>query len=126
MARWVAYYSILMGVLQIGTWVILYFLGVVKNYYVEKPFETIFLLIAEFLTAIAMIIGGSGTLGEQRWGIPVNLAALGMMLYCAIYSFGSFGQTGNIPAAAWFAILTLTALAAIVGLLIPFSKLQPA
>ncbi len=125
MAKWVAYYSILMGVLQIGTWVVLYFLGMVKNYYVEKPFETVLLLIAEFLTAIAMIIGGSGVLTEQRWGVPANLAALGMMLYCAIFSFGSFGQTGNVPAAAWFAILTLTALAAIVGLLIPFSKLQP-
>ncbi len=125
MARWVAYYSILMGVSQIGTWVALYFVGVVRNYYVEKPFETIFLLIAEFLTALAMIIGASGILSGQRWGIAVNLAALGMMLYCAIFSFGSFGQTGNAPAAAWFAILTFTALAAIVGLLIPFTKLQP-
>ncbi len=125
MARWVAYYSILMGVLQIGSWVVLYFLGAVRNYYINGPFETIFLLIAEFITAFAVIIGGSGVLAEQRWGIPVNLAALGMMLYCAIFSFGSFGQTGNVPAAAWFAILTLTALAAIVGLLIPFSKLQP-
>ena len=125
MARWVAYYSILMGVMQIGTWVALYFLGVVRNYYVEKPFETIFLLIAEFLTAIAMIIGGSGILGGQRWGHPVNLTALGMMLYCAIFSFGSFGQTGNVPAAAWFAILTVTVILAIMSLLVPFYKLQP-
>ncbi len=126
MARWVAYYSILMGVLQIGTWVVLYFVGVVRDYYAGKPFETIFLLIAELLTALAMIVGGGGILASQKWGVPVNFAALGMMLYCAIFSFGSFGQTGNLPAAAWFAILTITDIAAILGLLVSFAKLQPA
>ncbi len=126
MARWVAYYSILMGVLQIGTWVVLYFLGVVRSYYLDKPFQTIFLLIAEFLTALAVIVGGTGILAGLKWGIPLDLAALGMMLYCAIFSFGSFGQTGNAPAAVWFAILTITAIAAILSLLISYTKLQPA
>ncbi len=126
MARWVSYYSILMGILQIGSWVVLYFLGEVRNYYINKPFETIFLLIAEFLTAFAMIIGGSGILAGQKWGTPVNLAALGMMLYCAIFSFGSFGQTGNIPAATWFAILTITVIVAILSLLVSYTKLQTA
>ena len=124
MARWVAFYSILMGVLQIGTWVVLYFAGVVRDYYLGKPFETIFLLIAEFLTAITVIIGGSGILAGYKWGIPVNLAALGMMLYCAIFSIGSFGQTRNVPATIWFAILAIATVAALFILLAPFIKLQ--
>ncbi len=126
MVRWVAFYSILMGVLQTGTWVVLYFVGVVRNYYTEKPFETIFLLLAEFLTAVAVILGGSGVLAGQKWGIPLNLAALGMMLYCAIFSIGAFGQTGNIPATAWFAILTIATIAALLILLTPFIMFQKA
>ncbi len=124
MERWVAFYSILMGVLQIGTWVVLHFTGMVRTYYTAKPFETIFLLLAELITAGAVILGGSGVLAGQKWGIPLDLAALGMMLYCAIFSFGSFGQTGNLPAAAWFAILAMATCAAILILLSPFMKLH--
>lgn len=126
MARWVAYYSILMGVLQTGTWIVLYFVGTVRNYYSSKPFETIFLIIAELLTAGAVILGGSGVLAGQKWGIPLNLAGLGMMLYCAIFSFGSFGQTRNTPAAVWFALLTIATVISILALLAPWQQKQPA
>ena len=119
MSKWVPYYSVLMGVLQAATWIILFINGTVAQYYAGKPVETIFLLLAEFLTAGAMILGGWGVLAGRKWGAPLNLAALGMMEYCVIFSCGVFGQLGILPAAAWFGLAAAANTAAIAVLLGP-------
>lgn len=119
MTKWIAVFSILMGVLQSGTWIVLFVNGTVARDYSSTPVQTFFLLIAEFLTAGAVIAGGLGILFGRKWGIPLSLSALGMMLYCVIYSCGVFGQLGVIPAVIWFGVVSVLTAAAIVGLLSP-------
>jgi hypothetical protein len=64
-------------------------------------------LAAEFLTAVSLILGGFGLLAGKSWGLRADLAALGMLLYCTIFSTGALGA-GNAPAAIFFgAIATL-------------------
>ena len=75
----------------------------------SKPFEAISLLAAEFLTAASLLLGGFGLLTRQSWGLRANLAALGMLLYCTVYSTGVFGQAGNAPAAGFFAVVAILA-----------------
>lgn len=52
-----------------------------------------------------MISGGFGLLAGKSWGLRLELAALGMLLYCAVFSVGVFGQASNAPAAIFFAII---------------------
>jgi hypothetical protein len=99
-------FSILMGLAQMATWVILFGLGQVPEI-ATQPFETWMLLVAEFLTGLALVFGGYALLSRRRWGLRLELAALGMLLYCTVYSTGVFGQQGNFPAASFFAIVAL-------------------
>lgn len=43
--------------------------------------------------------------------ITANLAALGMLLYCAVFSIGVMGQAGNIPPAIFFGVIAALAAA---------------
>lgn len=61
-----------------------------------SPFETVFLLAAEFLTAISLLLGRFGLLTGKNWGLRTDLTALGMLLYCTVFSIGVFGQPGNV------------------------------
>jgi hypothetical protein len=67
------------------------------------------LLLAEFITAILNLIAAYGLLRHRNWGIAIDLIALGMLLYCAIYSIGVFSQQANIPATIFFVIMALLA-----------------
>jgi hypothetical protein len=69
----------------------------------------LFLLAAEFLTALSLIIGGYGQLTRHSWGLRAVLVALGMLLYCVVYSIGVFAGRGIAPAVAWFVFVTLAA-----------------
>jgi hypothetical protein len=91
-------------------WGTLLFTGQIVELQTE-PFGTIFLLGAEFLTAIALLIGGFGLLTDRNWGLRADLAALGMLLYCTVFSIGVFGQQGNLPATSFF--IVIAALAAV-------------
>ncbi len=108
LSRTAAFFSMLMGIMMIGTWTVLLATG-----YPEletEPFGTSLLLIAEFLTACSLIAGGYGVLSYQKWGMKLLLVAMGMLLYCVIFSTGAFGQQGILPAAAWFLLVALTTL----------------
>ena len=110
MLRITAIYSLIMGLLLIGTWVVLLALGQVPELW-TRPLETGFLLAAEFLTGIGLILGGYGLLAPRRWGFTVALFSLGMMFYTVVQSIGLFAEQGILPASAWFVLVTaLTAL----------------
>lgn len=111
MSRVIFFYSILMGVLLLGTWVVLIATNQFINYD-TKPFEALMLLAAEVLTGATLIVGGCGSLAGRTWGEKLNLASLGMLQYTIVYSIGVFGQAGIWPAAIWFITITpLTACA---------------
>jgi len=95
-----------MGLAQMTTWFVLFSLGKVPEI-VTQPFETWMVLGAELLTGLALVLGGYAYLTGRSWGFRLELAALGMLLYCTVYSSGVFGQQGNTPAAAFFAVVAL-------------------
>ena len=106
MTRAAAIFSILMGASLLATWVVLFAVGQVPELY-TSPFKTTLLLVAEALTGLSLIVGGYGLLARRVWGIKLQLVALGMLLYCAIFSCGELGQ-GNPLAAIFFgAVATL-------------------
>lgn len=109
LARTAAVFSISMGVLMLATWGVLLFTGGVPELY-TLPLETSLLLTAEFLTAFSLIAGGFGLLSYRKWGMTVTLVAMGMLLYCVIFSAGTFGQQGTLLAAAWFVLVALATL----------------
>jgi len=106
MSKAIAFFSILMGLAQMTTWIVLFSLGQVPEI-ATQPFGTWMLLVAEFLTGLALIFGGYALLVRRHWGLRLELAALGMLLYCTVYSTGVFGQQGNLPGAAFFAVVAL-------------------
>lgn len=101
-------FSLFCGVAMLIVWGSLLVTGQVVDLQ-TKPFETVFLLAAEFLTAISLIIAGFGMLTEKKWGLRADLAALGMLLYCTVFSIGVFGQARNIPAAGFFIVIVILA-----------------
>ncbi len=107
MKKAAAIFSIFCGVAMLVVWATLLITGQVVELQ-TKPFETIFLLVAEFLTAAALLVGGIGLETEKSWGLRADLAALGMLLYCTIFSTGALG-VGNTPAAIFFSAMAILA-----------------
>ncbi|MGE5124589.1 MAG: hypothetical protein ACM3H7_08725 [Acidobacteriaceae bacterium] len=101
-------FSLFCGFAMLAVWVILLATGQVVELR-TTPIEASFLLVAEFLTAIILILGGTGVLTRKPWGLRTEMVALGLLLYCAVYSIGVFGQGGNAPAAGFFVVITLLA-----------------
>jgi len=83
-----------MGLVMLAVWIILLIQGQVREF-TTAPIQGIFLLVAEILTAMAMMLGGIGILTRQRWGKALNLTALGMMFYTSVNSIGVFSQIGG-------------------------------
>ena len=108
MKKTASIFSVFCGVAMLVVWGILLFTGQVVELRTE-PFGTTFLLGAEFLTAIALLIGGFGLLTDRIWGLRADLAALGMLLYCTVFSVGVFGQQGNLPATSFFILMATLA-----------------
>jgi hypothetical protein len=101
-------FSLFCGIAMLVVWAVLLSIGQFPELQ-NKPIEARFLLGAEFLTAISLILGGFGLLTRKTWGLRADLAALGMLLYCSVFSTGVFGQAGNSPAAAFFVVVVALA-----------------
>ena len=108
-----AVYGVVMGVGLLGTWVVLFWNGTPPEF-METPLESWFLLLAEVLTGTALVVGGYAVLTARRWGRPLHLVSLGMMLYTCVWSIGAFGQTGNAPAVIWFVLTSAMTLALVI------------
>jgi hypothetical protein len=107
MTKAASIFSLFCGIAMLVTWGVLLGTGQVTALK-SSPFEAITLLAAEFLTAITLIIAGYGLLKKCSWGLRADLVALGMLLYCAVYSIGAVGQQGLAPA-IFFAMITVLA-----------------
>ena len=101
-----AIFAILMGVLMLIVWGLLLVTGQEAEVSAGAP-SALFLLAAEFLTAFSLIGGGYGLFTRRKWGLRAALVALGMLLYCVIFSIGVFAERGIAPALAWFVFVTL-------------------
>ncbi len=101
-------FSLFCGVAMLATWGVLLATGQVPELK-TAPFETSFLLAAEFITAISLLLGGFGLLAGKNWGLTAEQIALGMLIYCTLFSTGAFSQVGNFPAAVFFAVIATLA-----------------
>ena len=71
------------------------------------PLEIGYHLVAEGLTAIALLVGGVGLLRGRAWAGRVLPVALGMLLYTLINSAGYYANLGEWPIVGMFTVLTL-------------------
>ena len=105
-----ALYAILVGVAMIGQWVL-----TLARKQVPGPeagpivgrgaVEMLFHKIAELVTAIALLAGGTGLLLEWTWAGRVYLISMGMLMYTVINSSGYFAQKREWPMAGVFAVM---------------------
>ncbi len=118
-----AVFSLCCGVMMLIVWGVLLGTGTVPELK-TTPMEAGFLLAAEFLTASSLILGAFALLSGKVWGSNMDLAALGMLLYCTVYSVGVFGQAGNLPAAGFFVVVVLLAASFLANLIVVSRKGQ--
>ncbi len=101
MKKAAAIFSILMGLMMFGTWAFL----LLFNQFPQVrtlPLETGYLLVAEFLTAAALVVAGCGVLVHRPWASPLLLVALGELVYCTIRFAGELGQGGSMAGLGFF------------------------
>jgi hypothetical protein len=113
----VACYAIIVGLAMIGMWIV----SVLKRQVPEladEPVRIGFHLAGEFMTAIALLIGGSALLVDTSWAEGVSLASMGMLLYTVVVSPGYFGQKGHWPMVGFFAILVVLTLVSTAWLIV--------
>jgi hypothetical protein len=110
MKKAAAIFSISMGVMMIGTWAFLFLL---KQYPQARtvPLETGYLLVAEALTAGALLAGGFGILSNRPWAMALILVALGELIYNTVRFAGELGQAGSLAGLAFFTVVGAAGLA---------------
>lgn len=106
-----AVFAIIVGAGMFAQWLFFYVTGQIVELKTE-PARIGFHLAGEFLTAIALIVGGAGLLLDLGWSRSLLLVALGMLFYTVIVSPGYFAQKGQWPLVGMFAVLLVLALTA--------------
>ena len=111
----VAVYSVLTGFAMIGMWTMLLARNQMPELQAEPRRATLH-LVAEFLTAILLIISGAGLLLGSEWARTLSPISLGMLLYTVIISAGYYANQDDLPMVAMFMVLTVLTIMAIVAL----------
>ena len=106
-------FALVVGAGMIGQWVFFLATGQVPELKTE-PLRIRFHLVAEFATAIALLVGGIALLTNQTWGRWFYLLAMGMLLYTVIVSPGYFAEKGQWAFVGMFAVVLILALVSIV------------
>lgn len=101
MHRAAAIFSIAMGLMMFGTWAFLLLMDQFPQIR-TLPLETGYLLVAEFLTAAALVAAGIGVLSARAWAPPLLLIAIGELVYCTVRFAGELGQSGSIAGLIFF------------------------
>lgn len=121
MDPWIGIAGIAIGTLMIGQWTVALVTRRVPELE-SRPIEIRLHLVAEFLTALVLIVGGIGTLAGALVGPPVLLFGLGMLTYTAIVSPGWFLARGQRAPVAMFAVLVVIALVGAASLTASLSR----
>jgi len=100
----IAIFGIIAGIGMLGIWI----LQIISGQAVEletAPIEIAMAITADCLTALMLIISGTGLLRQSRWANKLYLFALGMLVYSVLISSGYFGQLGDAAFVVMFAVL---------------------
>ncbi len=109
MKKAAAIFSILMGLMMFGTWAFLF----LSNQFPAirtLPLQSGYLLVAEFLTAAALVGAGYGMLTRREWAPALMLVALGELIYCTIRFAGELGQSGSLAGLGFFSAVAIGSL----------------
>lgn len=117
-------YLVAVGLGMLGMWVALLGTGQVPELR-TAPYEIGYHLVAEMLTAVALLAAGVGRLRGRAWGQRASPAALGMLLYTVLNSAGYYAQRGETPMVGLFAVLTVATVVLLVGHLRPRTGGEP-
>jgi peptidoglycan/LPS O-acetylase OafA/YrhL len=106
------WFGLIVGVLMGIAWTVLLATGQVPELETQ-PLAIKFHLLAEFATALLLVVTGIGLLKRpERWQRRYLLAA-GMLLYSLINAAGYFLQQGQQPVAVVFAVFLACTFASI-------------
>ena len=108
-----AIYAIVVGFAMIGHWSYSIVRKQVPEFETE-PIHIILHIVAEFITAAALLASGFGLLFDTCWGLEAYLVAVGMLFYTMIYSPGYFAQKGKWPMVGLFAVLIILGIVSLV------------
>lgn len=114
-------YTIIIGITMLGMW----FLLLIKREVPDlktKPTQIFFHLVAEFLTAVMLIIGGIGFIMNQPWGMALFFIAIGMVIYSTINAAGFYGQLKDWP--MFIILIVFTIFSLLITSLIVFIEFQ--
>lgn len=84
-------FAIVVGIGMIAMWSVSYLSRQIPELESE-PIRLKFHLVAEFATAIILLLAGFGLITNQVWAVSVYLVAMGMLFYTVIVSPGCFAQ----------------------------------
>jgi hypothetical protein len=99
-------YSIIIGIAMIGMW----FVFIATDQVPEintAPLQISYHLIAEFFTAIILLVGGFGLFNNKVWGFHLYLISMGMLFYTVIASAGYYADLGDIIMVGMFTVFQI-------------------
>ncbi len=114
-------YTIVIGITMLGMW----FLLLIKREVPDlktKPTQIFFHLVAEFLTAVMLIIGGIGFIMNQPWCTAIFFIAIGMVIYSTINAAGFYGQLKDWP--MFIILIVFTIFSLLITSMIVFIEFQ--
>jgi len=102
-------YTIIIGIAMLCMWIFLLGKREVPDL-TTKPTQISFHLIAEFITAIMLLIGGFGLFADQSWGMVIFYISIGMVIYSTINAAGFYGQLKDWPMFIMLIVFTIISL----------------
>jgi hypothetical protein len=114
--RWVAGFSIFVGLSMLGLWAMLGLTAQIPEW-TATPATVITHVTAETLTALCLIFSGIALVRRAVWARSLALVAQGMLIYAAIQASGYYLQSGDYVFVAMFTVIMIAAAASIGWLL---------
>lgn len=96
-------YAIIIGIAMMCMWVGFLITNQIPEIN-NAPLEITYHLLAEFLTAILLLIGGFGLFAKKAWGFHLYLISMGMLLYTVIVSAGYYANLGDMIMVGMFTV----------------------
>jgi hypothetical protein len=109
-------YALFMGVAMMGMWSMFIATDQIPEFE-DEAVRISFHLAGEFLTAVALIVGGIAMIRARPWAFNLFLVAMGMLTYTLIVSPGYYGQQGDYVFVGMFAVFLATSTALIAHML---------
>jgi hypothetical protein len=96
-------YSIIIGVAMFCMWISFLITNQVPEINTAL-LKITYHLLAEFLTAILLLISGFGLFTKKSWGFHLYLISIGMLLYTVIVSAGYYANLGDMIMVGMFKV----------------------